>query len=95
MEVRLAALEGSWHYDAVFNRWSKPRYEWIWEAWIPDPVQVQGYPAHPSEEWRQGIHWPYWLATQALILLLGGGLLTFVVRRERRARAWDEQGVEA
>jgi len=33
------------------------------------------------------VRWPILIAEHALVLLLGGGLLTWVVRRERRQRA--------
>jgi hypothetical protein len=35
--------------------------------------------------WSDRVRWPIVFLEQALILILGGGLLTWVVRRERRS----------
>lgn len=53
----------------------------IWDnpvSWLPRPLV----------DWSQ-VCWPMLIAEQALILLLSGGLLTWVVRRERRRRAME------
>ena len=53
-------------------------YQWVWNVRVVGPV----YGVSMYE-----VAWARVALTHALLLILGGGLLTWVVRRERRRRA--------
>ena len=69
--------------------WPVWRWGWLWTQWgepdleigvtYPNAVMDSGVP--------QRVTWILVFTEQALIVLIGGGLLTFVVRRDRRRRA--------
>ena len=57
-------------------------------AWIGDVGEEQGgVGASGGYSSRTSIQWPLVIAVQAVFLLLGGGLLTVVLRRERWRKA--------
>jgi hypothetical protein len=65
---------------------SRPTWRpvWVdWEHWYEPPFDSDE--AYQEHDYR--VDWPVLIAEQALILLLGGGLPTLVVRRERRRSA--------
>ena len=64
-----------------------PRFDWIWHRPPVDESVRQAHGTGSEAAWSHDISWSIVFAEQALILLLGGGLLTWVVRRERRKRA--------
>ena len=64
-----------------------PQHEWVWQ---PRKRVEEPHPwASPPRVavTQTFIGWETLLLSQALILLIGGGLLTWVVRRERRNKA--------
>ena len=71
----------------------KSRFTTVWtrDPWVSDGPRYDKWVRQDIEVFSGDlIRWPIVLATQALILLLGGGLLTFVVRRERQRKAVSE-----
>lgn len=58
------------------------RYRWTWER--ERRYDSSRYPPVPMI--HEAINWPLVVAEQSIILLVGGALLTWVVRRERRRR---------
>lgn len=58
-------------------------------AWPPRFRWLSDRQNARSGAWQYVDHiaWPILLAEQALILLIAGGLLTFLIRRDRRRRA--------
>jgi hypothetical protein len=70
--------------EAGWIRYSFPPDMRIVPVWqLPDTVIGHVGEKELTTPPRQ-IHWPLVFLLWALVLLLGGGLLTFVVRRERR-----------
>lgn len=64
---------------------SRPlEYRWVWDR--TEDTAVPEAETIPMR-FQYVVRWPILLGTQALLLLLGGGLLTWVVRRERRRPA--------
>ena len=60
------------------DRYDSIKWGWMWDA--------QGW-ERLGAEYALRPYWPIIFIEQAAILLLGGGLLTFMVRRNRRCRA--------
>ena len=76
--------------DLRYRPWGPTTEQWEvrfrWPGGLVPRHQIGGRPGTgPLIEER--IEWVVLFAEHALILLLGGGLLTFVVRRERRRKA--------
>ncbi len=78
--VHHASFMGPPHgHDVDEWRWITQTHTWdLWFGY-PDPVIA------PTFIWR--IRWLALLAQQIAAVTIGGGLLTFVVRRERRRKA--------
>ena len=82
------------NYDYTVERMSgawvptgELRYSALWQRTTVELAEGSTE-AHAWGPYRSGdwIQWRFVFPAQALILLLGGGLLTFVVRRDRRHR---------
>ena len=74
--------DGRWIDAGSFVQWGE--YRWVWESRLHAVTRITQFGTERSYWW---VHWPILLTEHALILLLGGGLLTVVVRRERWRKA--------
>jgi hypothetical protein len=63
------------HYDWVWNQ-QEFQQDGLWATDVPRPMTLAIRPM-----------WTWVLLTQGLVLVLGGGILTAVIRRERRRKA--------
>ena len=85
-KAMILAGEGGGAYSAE-PVWP-PRFVLVWESRPRPLVWGRGRVASRLGFRRaERVNWPILFIEQALILVLGGGLLTWVVRRERRKRA--------
>ena len=64
------------------------QYQWVWDARVDHPqLPAHGNATNDTIPPIRRIYWPVVVAEQIAIVLLGGGLLSWAVRRERRRRA--------
>ena len=89
LDKRSPLLVGDWFFIEANDERS---WTWIWHrsetnSAAPNELEVEVQPAGAIARRALLVDWPAMVSHLCVVLLLFGGLLTFVVRRERRRKA--------